>query len=183
MNRKIVCARIGSIAVLSALAIEIFYLCWSPEFDALSFVLYFLPIAAFVFVATALCARTTTVLRRPIRLFALYLIVTFAIGASASWRSEIRWSLARGIWKQRVLDQPELSGQLKHLNWDGWGFIGQDTEVYLVYDSTDRLRNATTVDNGRHGIGLPCDVYQIRRLQPNWYSVTFFTNTGWDGCT
>lgn len=174
--------RIGSFVVLAALTIEIIDLCLSPSFDALSFVLYFGPIAVAIFAAIAIWAGTTKVLRWPVGLLLVYLVVTFSIGASAFLRSEVRWRLARGIWKERVLELPELAGQAKHLDWDGWGFIGQDTEVYLVYDPTDQLIKTTDVNDRKHAPGLPCEVWQIRRLEPHWYNVVFYTDTSWESC-
>jgi hypothetical protein len=47
-------------------------------------------------------------------------------------------------YKREVLAQSGgTAGELKHVEWDGWGFSGAgDTTVYLVYDPTDSLSAA-----------------------------------------
>src|ERR1700686_3619953 len=53
-----------------------------------------------------------------------------AVRDTARW---FRWSKG---YKAQVLAQPgSASGELKHVEWDGWGFPGAgDTVVYLVFD-------------------------------------------------
>jgi hypothetical protein len=37
--------------------------------------------------------------------------------------------------KRKVLAQPaSANGEFRHVEWDGWGWAGQDTTVYLVFD-------------------------------------------------
>lgn len=42
-------------------------------------------------------------------------------------RSYTRWFLWSGRYKNKVLAQPaSVNGELKHIEWDGWGWGGQD---------------------------------------------------------
>jgi hypothetical protein len=62
--------------------------------------------------------------------------------------------------------------------WDGWGFGGNDTNAYLVFSPKDELRSYSPSNLS----GLPTSVLNVQRLESNWYSVTFYTDDGWDGC-
>ncbi len=72
---------------------------------------------------------------------ALSMIAIFAV---ASWllfkvlddlRTRGRWLTHPARYKAEVLAQTNLpNGDLKHAEWDGWGFPGADTTVYLVFD-------------------------------------------------
>lgn len=182
MTRDRASLRIGISIALAAFAADIFVICWSPNFDI--FILLFLiaPITILIFVALVIWAGTKMATVLGTVLF-VCLVGTYATGRySALLRSEIRWWSSRPVWEERVLARPEYPGQLKHLEWDGWGIFAQDTQVYLVYDPSDGLSNATETTNGLHAPGLPCDVWKIYRLQSHWYNVIFYTNTAWDAC-
>jgi hypothetical protein len=183
MARNSIGLRIACFTAVAVFVADVFFVCWSPSFD--KFLLLFLvaPIASLTFMVLAIWVGRSGVL--PIAgVLLICLAVTYGIARYSDFlRSEIRWWAVRGTWKQRVLAQPEVRGQLKHLDWDGWGFAGEDTEVYLVYDPADRLGNATVSARARHGAGLPCNVWKIWRLEPHWYNVVFFTNTSWDSCS
>jgi len=108
---------------------------------------------------------------------AVLAVVLVIIWNTYALRSAIRW-LARGPeYKARVLVQPaSASGDLKHIEWDGWGWAEQDTTVYLVFDPTDSLwAEATTNKSGRYD-GLPCEVARVVRLERQWYTVQMYTN-------
>ena len=182
MTRERVSRRIGIGVALAAFVVDILIVSWFPSFDIFLLLFGVLPITVLGFIALAIWGGK----RSAIGLGAVLFVCgagTYAIGRySALLRSEIRWWSFRPAWKQRVLAQSETPGQLKHLDWDGWGWAGSDTEVYLVYDPTDQLKNASSTPSGMHAHGLACDVWQIRRLEPYWYDVVFFTNTNWDSC-
>ena len=98
-------------------------------------------------------------------------------------RSAVRWTVGSWHYKSEVLAQPKASnGELQHLEWDGWGWAGQDTDVFLVFDPTDAL--ATAARSGRAGKfdGIPCEVYRVRRLEHHWYTVQNYTNQDWRQC-
>jgi hypothetical protein len=98
-------------------------------------------------------------------------------------RTQVRWSLWSRRYKNTLLAQRNSAeAELKHMEWDGWGFVGMDTTVYLVFDPTDSLSSAaSTHQSGRFG-GIPCKVPKVSRLENQWYAVTFYTNQYWDGC-
>jgi hypothetical protein len=108
--------------------------------------------------------------------------VTLVVNYSAV-RDHARWFLWSKGYKARVLSLPASgSGRLRHTEWDGWGFAGEDTVVYIVFDSNDSL--AMLGHNKTPGklSGLPCEVPRIRRLESHWYAVMFYTDTSWDHC-
>ena len=99
-------------------------------------------------------------------------------------RDTARWFLWSKGYKAEVLAQPgSASGELKHVEWDGWGFPGAgDTVVYLVFDPNDLL---AAEGKGHHTgklSGIPCAVPLVRRLESHWYSVMFYTDTDWGHC-
>jgi hypothetical protein len=98
-------------------------------------------------------------------------------------RDHVRWLLVSSSYKTKVLAQPP-SEKLKHVEWDGWGFAGADTTVFLVFDPADSLAGATEALPPVKAPGLPCEVVRVRRLGRQWYSVLFYTNTYWgqDAC-
>jgi hypothetical protein len=91
-----------------------------------------------------------------------------------------RWGVESRQYKAQVLAQPEsTTGLLRHIEWDGWGWAGQDTTVYLVFDPTDALSNAASSNRPGKYKGLPCEVFLVRRLENQWYTVQFYTNEWW----
>src|SRR5690349_2090964 len=93
-----------------------------------------------------------------------------------------RWLMWSRHYKAEVLAMPNPSnGELRHLEWDGWGWGGMDTTVYLVFDPTDSLSRV----NGHSGkyAGMPCEVALVKRLEEEWYTVQFYTDQDWrPGC-
>jgi hypothetical protein len=98
-------------------------------------------------------------------------------------RSDVRWIFVSKDYKAKVQSQPlPAIGELKHIEWDGWGFAGMDTVVYLVFDPSDSL--ATEIKSHTSGKfnGIPCQVNHVGRLESHYYTVLFYTETGWDSC-
>ena len=96
-------------------------------------------------------------------------------------RDECRWLVWSHEAKPQVLAQRDsATGELKHIEWDGWGFAGAgNTTVYLVFDPTDALSAAARSRRpGKFG-GLPCEVPLVHRLQSHWYVVRFYTDELW----
>ena len=97
-------------------------------------------------------------------------------------RAPVRWALFRVEYKAQVQSLPEEpSGELKHIDWDGWGFAGSETEVYLVFDPTDSLARVATIGRPGRVAGVPCE-FSEARLERNWYEVVFYTDQAWGDC-
>ncbi len=98
-------------------------------------------------------------------------------------RSAARWLIWSNDFKAKVTAQPtSANGDLKHVNWDGWGWGGENTEVYLVFDPTDSLSAAAKSHQPGKFSGLPCKVDRVLRLEPNWYAAQFYTDNDWNHC-
>jgi hypothetical protein len=114
-----------------------------------------------------------------------------AFGAS-SWllflgsdgiRTAGRWLFQSGKYKAEIAAQPDpANGELKHVEWDVWGFAGAETEAYLVFDPDDSLRAAAERHSPGKYDGIPCKVPDVRRLEDRWYVVRFYTDTDWNHC-
>lgn len=100
------------------------------------------------------------------------------------WRWQARWLFSSAKYKAEVLAQPpEKNGALRHSEWDGWGWAGQDTTVYLVFDPNNTLAQAARVNRPGRYPGIPCEVPSVRKLASRWYTVLFYTNTDWSHCS
>lgn len=116
--------------------------------------------------------------------FAAFLIFTaMLITHFLAIRDAVRWFAYGRILKAEVLREPNPSdASLRHVEWDGWGFAGSDTTVYLVFDPKDTMATAANErESGKFG-ELPCKVYRIRKRESQWYTVQFYTQTDWDNC-
>jgi hypothetical protein len=99
-------------------------------------------------------------------------------------QSPIKWLLWSSEYKKQVLAQPVSSnGDFKHIEWDGWGWAGINTSIYLVYDPTDSLAAAAKSHQPGKFKGIPCQVPWVRRMQSHWYTVMFYTEEDWSGCS
>lgn len=101
-------------------------------------------------------------------------------------RTFTRWFLWSGRYKNKVLAQPaSVNGSLKHIEWDGWGWGGQDFSVFLVFDPADSLSvPARSRQSGKLN-GIPCEVSDVRRMDSQWYIVFFdgyVDQSSWDSC-
>lgn len=87
--------------------------------------------------------------------------------------------------KAKVLAQPNgTNGELKHVEWDSWGWGGENTTVYLVFDPADALSQAALSHQSGKYNDIPCKADLVRRLESHWYTVRFFTNDLWrPGCS
>ncbi|MGA7916457.1 MAG: hypothetical protein WCA00_14575, partial [Candidatus Acidiferrales bacterium] len=114
------------------------------------------------------------------RLLALSLLLL--IGSVLVWnysavQTEARWLLSSRRYKSDVWSRPAPpDGELKHIEWDAWGWAGSDTTVYLVFDPTDSLSLAAATHESGKFAGIPCEVPKVSRLESQWYLVTFYTN-------
>ncbi|MFZ0420721.1 MAG: hypothetical protein WAM04_21650 [Candidatus Sulfotelmatobacter sp.] len=117
---------------------------------------------------------------------ALLIAASLVIAAVVAWqfysiRSATKWFVWSQRYKREVLAQSGgTAGELKHVEWDGWGFPGAgDTIVYLVYDPTDSLSAAAKGHQPGKFIGIPCTVFLVSRLESEWYTVQFYTQEEW----
>lgn len=115
---------------------------------------------------------------------AVSLLFLLVIVPAVAWnfyaiRTPLKWWVRSQRYKAEVLAQPPTVGELKHIEWDGWGWAGQDTTVYLVFDPNDSL--LTAARNHAHGKfkGIPCEVAGVSQLDTHWYAVQFYTNEFW----
>jgi hypothetical protein len=100
-----------------------------------------------------------------------------------SWHSRARWLVHANEYKAKVMSEPlEQNGSLRHVEWDGWGFAGSDTTLYLVFDPKDQLFAASSTERAGKYPGIPCQVFRVRRLEKNWYTVHFYTDQAWNNC-
>ncbi|MDR3793276.1 MAG: hypothetical protein P4L03_07840 [Terracidiphilus sp.] len=95
-------------------------------------------------------------------------------------RPTLRWMLWSKQYRAQLRAQPAPDkGELPNVEWDGWGWAGMDTDVYLVFDEKDTLREALKTHQSGKSPGIPCDVARVQRLEKSWYSVTFYTGSYW----
>jgi hypothetical protein len=109
--------------------------------------------------------------------------VTFLHGFDI--RSTARWLVWSNDYKARVLAQPEpRNGELRHIEWDGWGEFAQDFSVFLVFDPNDSLSGPAK--KGQYGKfnGIPCEVDVVHRMDSHWYTVLFegYVDPSWNSC-
>lgn len=129
-------------------------------------------------------------IRRQIMSSLLMLVVFCAVcwalfRVSDDVRTVCRWSIHENAYKAEVLAQSSsTNARLKHVEWDGWGFVGSgETVVYLVFDPDDSLASAARIGAPGKFKGIPCEVLHVRRLERQWYTVLFYTDTDWDHCS
>jgi hypothetical protein len=85
-------------------------------------------------------------------------------------------------YKDTVLtQQSRANGEFRQLEWDGWGWGGQDTTVFMVFDPRDSLSSASAIHSTGFD-GIPCAVPEVNRLESQWYAVRFYTNQDGDRC-
>jgi hypothetical protein len=160
-----------------------FLILYSADLGKMASALVVAPLAGLILVVALIRAA----LRKhwPQARFVAVVLIAFALISgsllhfSDETRDEVRWAFHSSKFKAEVMaETPVADDGMRHVIWDGWGMFAQDTDVYLVYDPTDGLKNY----RADRLMGLPCPVWKVHRLEKEWYSVTFFTNTGWGYC-
>src|ERR1700720_952006 len=83
-----------------------------------------------------------------------------------AFRTAAKWTLSSGSYKSKVLaETPPSHGEFKHIEWDGWGWAGQDTTVYLVFDPENTLSAAAKRHQPGKFSGIPCEVPVVNRVE------------------
>ena len=172
------CGALGAIILLLPTLI------WGNDAAAFSFSI---PLA--VVIGVILVAAGLTKLRRHTlevaAMICIFPALVFFLYRSADYlRTTTRWLIFSQNFKKRVLEQQKpANGNLRHVEWDGWGFAGAgNTTVYLVNDPDDRLEEAAKTGSPGKFSGIPCEAVRIRRLERYWYMVLFYTDTDWNDC-
>ena len=171
------CAVVCSALVLFPLTVS------SSDLSAVFYVLVTVPSGCLLLLITSHKnqGRRRSAALSTLAIFILFTAVLFTHFLDT--RDAVRWFFYGPFLKADVLAQPAPPPtSLKHIEWEGWGFAGNDTTVYLVFDPNDALAPpAITRTSGKFG-SLPCEVYRVRRREKSWYTVQFYTNTAWDDC-
>jgi hypothetical protein len=150
--------------------------------------LYLLPVVLvslflLLFLLFAAIGRKPNFCLAILSMLAVFWIFSFALFINHyTIRNNMRWLLGSRRYKTEVLTQSAPpNGELKHVEWDGWGFPGAgNTYVYLVFDPSDSLAAAAKKHEPGKFDGIPCKVLRVSRLEDRWYAVLFYTGQAWD---
>ena len=154
------------------------------------FVLYpMLAMAGFVFLVAAACVRGLRSRLSMLCVTAMLWGLTpplLALGDryGSLVDSRLRWWCWGGYYRRLVLAQPAQVGELRHVEWDGWGIAGNEITAYLVFDPDPDavVPSRAGLREGGQVHGIPCGVADTDRLSPHWSIVTMYTNTDWNQC-
>jgi hypothetical protein len=155
--------------------------------ESLVYLFFMVPIISVVLIVFAVYSAITRKKLRSVSILsmiAIFWVLSVPLFKNyLAVRSAARWSIWSRDYKANVMAQPTpANGDLKHLDWDAWGWGGENTEVYLVFDPTDSLAAAAGSHQPGKFNGLPCEVDRVFRLESNWYAAQFYTGTDWDHC-
>jgi hypothetical protein len=175
--------RLPTYAAVGALVVLVSVATWTSES-----IVYALTVVPPVSLILGISSLRAAIAKKPRQsLSRLSMLIVFWIVSVALLRNyfEIRnasrWLLWSDRYKADVLAQADsANGELKHIDWDGWGFPGAgDTTVYLVFDPTDSLASAAKSHQPGNFNGIPCKVPVVGRLEGRWYAVIFYTDEHW----
>jgi hypothetical protein len=170
-------------AALGALILFVPIMIYGDDIDEMLYIFVAAPIIGLILIVVAICKKG----RRGLAVFGM-LVVYCAISWGLYKNSrELHWTTRWLLWskdyKAKVLAQPSpAAGELRHVEWDVWGWGGNETVVYLVFDPNDSLSVANKSHSSGKFNGIPCEVYRVRRLENHYYAVHFYTDTGWNQC-
>jgi hypothetical protein len=168
-------------------ALATFVVCLLDALAESDGILYFLlavlvSVLLFIFLLSAAVARKRRLCLSILSVLMVYSFLSLALlKGHYVIRNTARWSLWSRQYKAEVLAQSAPpNGELKHIEWDGWGFPGAgDTTVYLVFDPTDNLAAAAKSHHPGKFDGIPCTVPLVSRMQSRWYAALFYTDQRW----
>lgn len=174
-------------AAVTAIAVFIPFAIYGYNVGELLYLVVILPIIGLLLLTVAITIACFRRFRRSLTVLsmvAVYVLASWLLFRnSATIHFTGKWMLESGRYKAQVLAlPPPANGELKHVEWDGWGFAGSDTSAYLVYDPQNLLSSALKNHTSGNFPGIPCSVPGVRRLGSHWYSIVFYTDTDWDHC-
>jgi hypothetical protein len=175
-------------AAVVALVIFLPISLYSSQWGAFLYLLGVIPIVSFVLLVIAIAFAIRRKPRRALAiipaLFAFWVVSWVLLRNDLPMRSELRWLWNSKAYKAQVLAQSApVNGELRHIEWDGWGFPGAgDTVVYLVFAPNDSLTAPTRNHAPGRFSGIPCKVPGVHRLEKDWYTVLFYTDWDWNHC-
>ncbi len=170
-------------AVFSCLIFLPLMLSDSWDMDFFLYLLIAVPVVSVVLLLTVAIRK-----RQRLSTFLVLLAYLAATGtlfrSSPDLRPPLRWLLWSRRYKAEVMAQvPPANGELRHIEWDGWGGVPVgDWTAYVVFDPIDSLSMPAKSHLPGKFSGIPCDADRVRRLERNWYSVEFSMNEWWDQC-
>jgi hypothetical protein len=127
-----------------------------------------------------LAERMTHRSKRFLVLLLFVVVASVLIWNYSAVQTDSRRLLSSRHYKTDILSRPAPpDGELKHVIWDAWGWGGENTTVYLVFDPTDSVSLAAATHKSGKFAGIPCDVSKVTRLESQWYVVTFYTSQDW----
>jgi len=165
------------VALTIGVAIEL-----SGSFDLIELFYYFvvLPLAVLVLLVACIWRRSMAVLAT-ILVYGCTSAMMYRVGYDV--RVHSRWLLGSSSFEAEVLKQTSPArGELKHIEWDSWGFAFAENNAYLVFDQSNSLDTAAKSRASGNFSGLPCEVQQVYRLESQWYAVVFYTDESWASC-
>ncbi len=149
-----------------------------PDLFLLAYLVSVIPISV-VLMAMAWSRRHPSAFIALLVYWALSALFLTYFNATRTWT---RWLLLSTHYKTKVLAQRPAPGDMKHIEWDGWGWAGMNTSVFLVFDPADSLSQAARADDPGKLSGMQCEADVVRRLERNWYSVQLSTGEDWRDC-
>jgi hypothetical protein len=174
--------RLPAYAAVSTLIFFLPFVLSSADFGAFFYVVVAAPFISLVLIVAAVVkkGRRWSVLSMLATYWAVSAILVLNYSAV---RDTARWLLWSKEYKAETLRQADSgSGEFKHTDWDSWGFAGENTVVYLVFDPNDSLGALPKQRPPGKIAGVSCEVSRIHRLESHWYAVTFYTDTSWGHC-
>jgi hypothetical protein len=156
----------------------------SADLGPILFLLVLIPLGAAVLLTLAFRKKGRRRLTMVSTVIVCCVLSAVLVVNDAAIREAVRWALWSSSYKSEVLRQPDSgTGELRHVEWDGWGFAGAgNTVVYVVLDPTDSLAAEVKSHASGKFRGIPCEVHRVRRLEDHWYSVLLYTDTEWGRC-
>jgi len=154
------------------------------DIDEMIYIIVAAPIISLIFLVFALRKKA----RRNPAVWSM-LVVYWAASLclflnSRELQTTARWLRRSNDYKAQLMAQPApTNGELRHIEWDGWGFAGMDTVRYLVFDPNDVLASAAASHSSGKFSGIPCAVYRVNRLAGHYYIAWFYTDTEWNACS